>query len=223
MPELTAARDQQSSAVHVPILRQYCADRRYQKGEVIFHAGDPATDLHMITQGQIKLVMQTREGNERILAVLGQNDLIGTAFLLHTTTYQVDAVALTETTTCPIGREQFVRMTAERPEAVLSFAETLVSQLFASWEQLGQSYEPVRLRLTNLLLEQAERFAEPLTEGWVLLQTALRHEELAAMISATRVSVSMAISELREDGALSGSRGIYQLHLPTLRQIVGAV
>ncbi len=44
-------------------------------------------------------------------------------------------------------------------------------------------------------------------------------DKMASMISATRVSVSMAIAELRNDGVLEGTRGEYRLNEPALREI----
>jgi CRP-like cAMP-binding protein len=193
-----------------------CNDRIYRRDDVIFYAGDPATDLHLVTRGQIKLVMQTPDGNERILAVLGEGDLVGAAILQHATPYQVDAVALTDTTTCPVGRERFLRLTAERPELLIGFARMLMGRLFHAWELLGGSYASVQTRLSRVLLEQAERFGVADEGGWVTLETALKHEDMAAMIASTRVSVSGAANELRALGALEGTRGRYRIHLPSL-------
>ena len=44
------------------------------------------------------------------------------------------------------------------------------------------------------------------------LTTELKHEELASMITATRVSVSMAFAELRDAGVLEGTRGEYRFN-----------
>lgn len=201
-----------------------CFDRRYAAGEVIFQAFDPATDLHIIRRGQIKLVTQTSDGYERILAVLGEGDLIGAAFLLQTaqhgsTQHHVDAVALTETTTCPVSYEQFVRVTREQPQAILIFAQTLVSQLFQSWDQLGHSYAPVKQRLARALLEHTLRFGTPFDRTWYKLDTPLNHADLASMVTATRVSVSTAIAALRQVGVLRGTRGVYEVDTAALRKV----
>lgn len=196
-----------------------CNDRVYRRGDVVFYAGDPATDLHLVTGGQVKLVMQTPDGNERILAVLGEGDLVGAAILHHATPYQVDAVALTDTTTCPVGRERFLQLSDERPEVLIGFARMLMGRLFHAWELLGGSYAPVQVRLARVLLEQAERFGVGGDDGWVSLDTALKHEDMAAMIASTRVSVSGSANELRALGALEGTRGRYRIHLPSLRTL----
>ena len=198
------------------IFMRVCPEKRYGRGETIFRLGDPATNLHVIAEGQVKLVSAAAGGNERILAICGPDDFIGEAFLQEAQVYRVDAVALTDAVTCPMSRDQFLELALRAPTFTLSFAEILAGQLFSCREQLSNSYDAVPQRLARVLLEQAERFGTPLGEGWCELLTELRHEELASMVSATRVSVSTAFAELRTRGFVEGSRGRYRLHVPSL-------
>ena len=209
---------QRVSDEDMTVFMRVCPDKRFSRGETIFYAGDPATDLHVLAQGQVKLVTPTASGSERILAILGPNDFFGEAFLSESANYRVDAVALSDAVTCPVSREQFTEMSLKAPTFALTFAEILASHLFDCREQLSSSYAPVRSRVVKTLLEQAERFGKPETEGWVQLSTHLKHEDLASMITATRVSVSMAIAELRDEGLLEGTRGEYRLNAPALSQ-----
>ncbi len=209
---------QRVSEGDMEVFRRVCPDKRYAKGDLIFHAGDAATDLHVIAQGQVKLVTPTASGSERILAICGPNDFIGEAFLSDNAHYRVDAVALTEAVTCPVSRDQFKQMALTAPTFALTFCEILASHLFHCREQLSSSYAPVKVRVIKTLLEQAERFGEEQGGGWVKLSTELKHEELASMITATRVSVSMAIAELRDEGLLEGTRGEYRLNAEALSE-----
>lgn len=200
------------------VFMKVCPDKRYDKGDFIFYAGDPATDLHVVSQGQVKLVTPTATGSERILAILGPNDFFGEAFLAEGENYRVDAIALTEVKTCPVSRAQFKQMALTAPGFVLTFAEIMAGHLFDCRDQLSLSYAPVKSRVVKTLLEQAERFGKDEGTGWVKLSTQLKHEELASMITATRVSVSMAIAELRDEGLLEGTRGEYRLNAQALSQ-----
>lgn len=164
--------------------------------------------------------MLTASGHERILAICSPFDFIGEAFLRDADRYRVDAIALTDVTTCPMSRAQFLQVVAEAPTFALSFSEILADHLFDCREQLSTAYDPVKVRLAKLLLNQARRFGKALEkEGWYELQTELKHEEIASYISATRVSVSMAFTELREEGLVEGTRGYYQIHLPALEAL----
>lgn len=202
------------------VFRRICPDKTFRKGQAIFFAGDPATDLHVIAEGQVKLVTPTASGNERILAICGPFDFIGEAFLHDSDQYRVDAIALTEVVTCPMSRTQFLQVAAEAPTFALSFSEILADHLFDCREQLGAAYDPVKVRLVKILLNQTRRFGRRLDdEGWHELTTELKHEEIASLISATRVSVSMAFAELRDEGLVEGTRGQYRLHVPALESL----
>jgi CRP/FNR family cyclic AMP-dependent transcriptional regulator len=204
------------------VFMRVCPEHRYRAGEVIFRDGDAASHLHVVVKGQVKLAVPTAKGQERILAVLGPDDFLGETFVHEAERYRGDAVALTDVVTCPMSRAQFLQMTLHAPDFVIAFTGILASGLFQCRDQLGRSFDPVRIRVAKVLLEQAQRFGAPEQEtGWWRLDTTLRHDEIAAMISATRVATTMAMTELREQGLLEGTRGSYRLRLEQLSQLSG--
>lgn len=201
------------------VFRNICPERKYEPGEAIFRVGDPASSLHVVAMGKVKLVRPTMDGRDRIVAICGPDDFIGEAFLAEADNYRVEAVALAQTTTCPISREQFKLVAAKAPGFALTFAEVLASHLHDCRDKLSATYDPVKIRVAKILLEQAERFGKPLDVTHCLLETELKHEDIAALASATRVAVTMAVTELREEGVLSGSRGRYELDMPVLTEL----
>ena len=198
------------------VFMRVCPERPYARGDSVFRAGDPAREMHVIAKGRVKVTVATPEGDERILAICGPDDFIGDAFVAEGAAYRAEAVALTEVVTCPISRDQFLQMSLKAPGFVLGVCEILSGHLFDCRAQLASGYDPVLLRVAKVLLDLAERFGEQDEDGWVTLASGLKQEEIASMVSATRVSVTMAVGELRERGVLEGSRGTYRLHRPAL-------
>jgi len=198
------------------VFMRVCPERPYERGDSVFRAGDPAREMHVIARGQVKVTVATPEGDERILAICGPDDFIGDAFVADGAAYRADAVALTEVVTCPVSRDQFLQMSLKAPGFVLGVCEILSGHLFDCRAQLASGYDPVLVRVAKVLVDLAERFGERGADGWVTLASNLKHEEIASMVSATRVSVTMAVGELRERGLLEGSRGTYRLHVPAL-------
>lgn len=198
------------------VFMRVCPERPVPRGSSVFRAGDPASEMHVIAKGQVKVVVPTPEGDERILAICGPDDFVGEAFIGEGARYRADAIALTDAVTCPISRQQFLRMALEAPRFVLGFTEILADHLFECRQQLANGFDAVIVRVAKVLLDQAGRFGAPEDEAWVALETNLKHEDLGAMVSATRVAVSMAIGELRAAGLVLGSRGRYRIHVPAL-------
>jgi len=200
------------------VFMRVCPERPYAPGEAIFRDGDPAEQLHVVARGRIKLVRYTPDGRERILAIVGPDDLIGEAFLRDDARYRADAVAMTDAVTCPMSRGQFQQLSLQAPTFALAFAEILAQNLFGCRDRLSGGYAPIKLRVAQALLEQARRFGRPdeSDPDWLRLDTPLRHEEIGALVGATRVSVSTSVAELRRDGLLEGTRGRYRMHVPAL-------
>ena len=209
---LTTSISRQDMALFMTV----CPEVRYPPGTAIFRIGDPASHVHVITKGQVKLVVGNARGQERILAVCGADDLIGEAFVLHEDRYRVDAIALEEVVTCAMSRDQFAQLAERSGTFALTFAAVLATNLFQCRDQLAQAYDPIRLRVAKVLVDQTQRFGDLQGDGWHRLHTRLRHDEIAAIVSATRVSVTTALADLREMGLLQGTRGRYRVRLEAL-------
>ena len=67
--------------------------RRYSKGEVIFHQGDVGTALFIVRKGEVAIRLSSAEGREVILALLGRGDAFGELALLDGEPRSTDAVA----------------------------------------------------------------------------------------------------------------------------------
>jgi CRP/FNR family transcriptional regulator, cyclic AMP receptor protein len=198
-----------------------CPERPFRRGEYLFRQGDPATHMHVIAQGQVKLVRFTPEGIERLIAVVGPDDFIGEAFVIGAEHYLLDAVAITDVVACPMDRDQFRQLALYAPSFTVRFAEILATNLVRCRDLLTHTLDPVKRRVAKVLLEQAERFGERRDgSGMLTLRTELRHDDIASLASATRVSASTAIAELRELGIVEGTRGMYRVSLDGLHDYV---
>ena len=56
--------------------------RRFRKGEIIFHEGDPGDSLHLIAKGHVAVRRSTPLGDVATLLVLGPGDFFGEMALL---------------------------------------------------------------------------------------------------------------------------------------------
>lgn len=201
------------------VFMRVCPERPYGRGDAVFRAGDPASEMHVIARGRVKVAVATPDGEERILAICGPDDFVGDAFVAQGAAYRAEAVALTDVVTCPISREQFLQMALQAPGFVLGVCEILSGHLFDCRAQLASGYDPVLVRVAKVLVDLAERFGEPGDDDWVTVASSPKHEEIASMVSATRVSVTMAMGELRQRGLLEGSRGTYRMYVPALADV----
>ena len=68
---------------NISTLAQKLIIRRFGPSQIIFHLGDPAGLLYIISSGKVKISHSTADGQEAVLAILGAGDFFGELALLE--------------------------------------------------------------------------------------------------------------------------------------------
>lgn len=93
----------------------------------------------------------------------------------------------------------------------------MAQQLRRGREAIDDAELPVGARVTRTFLRLTERFGQDADRGeGVKLPLALTHEDLASLTGSSRVTITRILGELRQEGALSGTRGVYVANLRNL-------
>ena len=177
--------------------------RRFRRGEVLFHEGDPGDALFIVASGAVKVVVPSEEGGEAILATLRRGDFLGELALLDGAPRSASAIALEATQALALPRDRFNDLVASEPairDALLISLSGELRRLTAHVAELHFLDLTGRLaaRLARLAEEQGDRAAD----GSVRLDASLTQTDLAAMIGATRQSVNKLLGEFVADGLL---------------------
>ncbi|MEX2501703.1 MAG: Crp/Fnr family transcriptional regulator, partial [Trueperaceae bacterium] len=116
-------------------------------------------------------------------------------------------VAVHESCLTPIDPQQAMNDRKLRDYVLQSMAR----QLRRSREMIDEAEMPVGARVTRAFLRLARQFGQPSdeNESGIKLPLALTHEDLADLTGSSRVTITRILGELRNDGALSGTRGVY--------------
>ena len=81
---------------------------KLKKGHVIFSEGGTPRGVFYVHSGLIKIVKYGNEGKEQIIEISKTGDLVGFRAMLSDKTYNVDAMALEETSICYIQKSDFM-------------------------------------------------------------------------------------------------------------------
>jgi CRP-like cAMP-binding protein len=175
--------------------------RRFRKGEVIFHEGDPGESLHLITAGLVKISRISPDGDEAIVTTLGPGESFGELVLLDGAPRSATAAALEPTETLTLSRDVFVELVDEDP----SFRWALFAGIAAHQRRLtDQLAEAHFLDLAGRLARQLARLAADGTPGsdGIHLGRLYTQSELASMIGGTRPRVNRLVGEFVELGLI---------------------
>jgi len=189
--------------------------RRFAKGEVIFHEGDPGDALHLIVKGHVTLKISTPRGDRATLRILGPDDVLGEFAIVAPAPRAATVTALDAVETMMLDREGFELLRKEHPkvdEFMLAAAIEEVRRVSSSL--LEALYLPVDRRVCRRLCELGELFR---TGDRIVVP--IGQDDVAQLAGVTRQTVNKVLSSAQADGVLRVERGrLAILDLDALRR-----
>lgn len=185
------------------------SERRYRRGETIFHQGDAGDSLHVIHSGSVKIVLPSPEGEEAaIIATLGPGEFFGELSLLDGGERSATAIAQEAAVTRMLRRDAFLALFEEDPALRRALLLGIVGELRLLTHHVAELHFfdlPGRLarRIVRLV-----RQAEPGASGEVRIPWPYSQGELASMIGGTRQSVNRLLADLTAEGLIRVERDL---------------
>ena len=176
------------------------ARRRYRRGEVIFHQGDPGDSLHIVARGRVKIVLTSTEGDEAIVATVRPGDFFGELTLIDGAPRSATATAVDPVETLILARERFHPLLA----ANSLLRDNLEVSLAAEVRRMNEHVEELHfLDLEGRIAAHLARLVareRPGARGVVELPFDYSQGDLAAMIGGARQSVNRVLRGLEREG-----------------------
>jgi CRP/FNR family transcriptional regulator, cyclic AMP receptor protein len=195
-------------------------DSVFPAGSTICVQGDPATHLFILVSGWVKVVSVTREGQQTVLALRGNGDVVGelageVTGYRTATIYAIDRV---ESVTVP--HDRFYAFLDEHLSAGRAYRHMITQRWSDTAESLrAQATCTGAQRLARLLLVLARQHG--VGDGHrVVIDLPLSQTELASLVSASRATVTRAFSDWRRRHLVETSqRHVTIIDVPSLRRI----
>ncbi|MEM1172549.1 MAG: Crp/Fnr family transcriptional regulator [Cyanobacteria bacterium P01_H01_bin.35] len=153
----------------------------------------PLTDvlLWRIDSGIVRTLTKNEEQNTITLGFWGRGDIVGQP-LFPSYPYQVECLTIVEASILPRG--------------YFYAQEVMLSHIQRTQELLRIIHSrKIKWRLLRLLKWLAERFGNQLPEGQIL-DIRLTHQELADIISTSRVTVTRLLNEFEKEKKIGWSQ-----------------
>jgi CRP/FNR family transcriptional regulator, cyclic AMP receptor protein len=171
--------------------------RYFGTAQIIFHLGDPAGLLYIITAGKVKISHTSPDGHEAVLAILGTGDFFGELALFDDSPRSATAEAIEPTETLTLHRDEFLTFMDHNP----AFSRHVLTVLARRIRHLNKQISDIFFldlpaRLARTLLHLADQHGRKTSLGEVI-EVQLTQTDLAEMTGATRVSINKALGRFR--------------------------
>lgn len=180
--------------------------RDLPRGEVVWHAGDPADMVTTIVSGRAKIVKHGAAG-DIILEIFGRGEQLGVVAVYNRIPYPATAVTMEPTTLLCVPAAEWLDLLERHPDLTRS----LIVELTRLNMSLARKIEEMRgqrveVRIAQLFLGLAERSGRPV-EGGTEIPIALSRQEVAELVGTTVESAIRTLSRWNREGLLvTGTR-----------------
>lgn len=182
---------------------------RCSPGYLIYLQDTEATCFYFLKSGKVKSFIQSEDGAERVLNLYAAGSLFGEASFFDGLPRVSSAVAVVPCEIVPIDRELVSQEFAKKPELALAMVKYLARTVRLLSGQVDQmAFRPARWRVANYLLTLSPGSGP----------VSCTQEDIAAAVSASRVTVSRVLNEFARQGWIAlGYRTITLLQSEQLK------
>jgi CRP-like cAMP-binding protein len=187
-------------------LLSWARRRRFKRGEVVFHEGDPGDSLHLIDKGHVAVKRSTPLGDVVTLLVLGPGDVFGELAVVAPGPRNATVIALDPVETLALYGDVFEELRQTHPAIDRVLLHALVREVRRLSVLLVEAlYVPADKRIYLRLMELTRIFRVGDQDGPVVIP--LTQEELAHLAGTTRPTANRVLRSAEEAGALRVGRG----------------
>ena len=181
-------------------ITEHSVERNFQAGEVIFLENDPADGLWIVAQGRVKIFKLNPDGNEHILHLRGPGKTFNDIGALDGGSNPANATALSsEVHVWLVPSATITYVLTHNPQVALNVIRLMAKRVRSLVGQIEDlALYSVIVRLARFLLKQLD---DPSLSGPGVTRTAI-----AAHLNTTPQTISVALRELEETGAISFNR-----------------
>jgi CRP/FNR family transcriptional regulator, cyclic AMP receptor protein len=183
---------------------------RLNADEALFLAGDTGDGCYRVEDGLLKVVMMSRAGSERILALLGLGAIVGELSLIDGLPRSASVVAVRPAKLSFLSRATFEEFADKHPEIYKSLLTVIAERLRETDATVAAgSFLPLRGRVACTLLELAQDFGQDVGAGRIVIRQKIGQSDLAAMAGIARENVSRILNDWRRRKLVSRLSGYY--------------
>lgn len=166
--------------------------KTYNRGEVVYSAGEKKDQLYIVHTGKIKISRISQDGKEQVIRILNSGEFMGELSIFTQRPVMEYAEALEKTNICIINGKELKNHMIKHPEIAFKIIEELSTRLEIAEELIeGINLHSVEWRLAQVLLKRANK------NGVVLLNTTKGN--LASQLGMSQETLSRKLTLFQDN------------------------
>lgn len=183
--------------------------------EVLFHAGDEGSGCYYMRMGAAKASVIAKDGQERLLAILGPGSLIGELSLFDDLPRSATVSALRPCRLMHLTKAAFFQLADQNPQIYRQALQLLTERLRGTNNSVvAQGTVTVLGRVARAFETLGQGLGEPDPKGRMVLTHRVTQADIAGMAGVARENANRAITELMREGVVSRTKGFYSIERP---------
>ncbi len=186
----------------------------YSPGRILYRPGEIGSALFLLASGSVQLYHLSTDGRKLITATLVTGSCFGEISLLGNEPNTSFAEVVEDSRICVMSKHDAEQLLAHKPSIALALLKNVGQRLAQLETQLvDNTFKSANARLATLLLQLVDE---------TLMINGFSHEELAERLGVYRETVSVALRDFKESGAIElGRKHVKIINLLLLQEIAG--
>lgn len=170
------------------------------RGTIIFHRGDQCQGLYVVVFGQVKLVLQTPEGGEKVVDLVGPGQSFGEIAIFLDRAYMLTAETLVDTKLMHVGKATVLSELEHTP----GFTRRIILNLSRQLQLLISDLEDYTLRsgTQRVIGYLLSRLPESVTGNDAAVTLPAKKGIIASRLSLTQEYFSRILHEIYAAGLI---------------------
>jgi CRP-like cAMP-binding protein len=185
--------------------------RTLSAGQTLFRRGDANSGLYAVIQGAVRVGSQGAAGRDALLGLIEPPQWFGEIACLDGGTRTHDATAIAATTLLHLPLPRLEQLAAADPQWWRLLGQLLAEKMRAAFTGLEDLAEPsAALRVARRLLALSQGYGMR-ADSSPRLRLAVSQEQLGAMLSLSRQTVSEVLGRFEAEGLVRRRYGAVEL------------
>lgn len=171
-----------------------CTFRRVKQGDLLVKSGSTQNDIFFVIKGSVRIVQDDKDINV-VYGTISEGGWFGEIAAIDKGQRTADAYALFDTVVAVAARALFLNLMLEQRQIAVKILESLATVVRSSNARVAEvsSFSGVQ-RVYLKLLELVDE--KPAANGHWVIREMPSHDQLSAMASTSKETVTRALSQL---------------------------